>query len=422
MSDREEVPLPDMAEAQLPDMAEAQPPDMSEVRRLFPGAEEQVYLDVGVRGLLSTPVREVVERYLDARTSGSGEKDELRRGAERARESFAAMVGTESANVALTKNVSEGLNLFAAALPWERGDNVILCPELEHPNNVFLWYNLEQLRGIEVRAIEPDEGRIPSARMAAAADARTRLITVPHISFAPGFVTDMAPLVSAARDNGALVLVDAAQSIGALDVDVERLGIDALTVASQKCLLAFYGFGFLWVKRSVADSLHPAHVARYGVDLGEGAHETALGSGELRFQAGARRFDLGNFNYLGAVAAGASIELLRSIGMGQVEAHLRSLAARLADGLLDLGLPVVGGRPGAHMAHIVSVGESGGGRHDTADDPAMNDLYAQLTHNGVRLSIRRGVLRMSIGVYNNEEDIDRVIELSRDWRERTAGG
>jgi len=395
---------------------------MKEIRSLFPGAEAQVYFDVGVRALLSIPVREAIERYLDARMMGSGDKDVLRGFAEGARESFAALINADHAEVALTKNVSEGLNLFAASLPWEVGDNVIVCPELEHPNNVFLWYNLERLHGIEVRAIEPDGGRVPTDWMAAAMDARTRLVTVPHISFAPGFITDLEPLTRSARQHSALLLVDAAQSVGAIDIDVDALGIDALTVATQKCLLALYGFGFLWVRRSLADKLKPGHVARYGIDLGEGAHETALGSGELRFQPGARRFDLGNFNYLGAAAAQASIELLRSIGMERVEAHLRSLAARLAAALLELGLPVAGGAPGEHLAHIVSVGESGGGRHYTADDPAMNELYDHLTRNGVRLSIRRGVLRMSLGIYNSEPDVDRVVALTREWIDESGPG
>ena len=393
-----------------------------ELRSLFPGCEAQVYFDVGVRGLLSIPVREAVDRYLDARMMGTGDKEALRGFAEGARESFTALINADDSEVALTKNVSEGLNLFAASLPWEAGDNVIVCPELEHPNNVFLWYNLERLHGIEVRTIEPDGGRVPTERMAAAMDARTRLVTVPHISFAPGFITDLEPLTRAARRHPALLLIDAAQSAGAIDIDVQALGIDALAVATQKCLLAFYGFGFLWVRRSVADKLKPGHVARYGIDLGEDAHETAIGSGELRFQPGARRFDLGNFNYLGAAAAQASIELLRSMGMKRVETSLRILAARLATGLLELGLPVAGGPPGEHLAHIVSVGESGGGRHYTADDPAMNELYDHLTRNDVRLSIRRGVLRMSLGVYNNEADVDRVVALTREWIDQSEGG
>ena len=397
--------------------------NMKEIRSLFPGAEAQIYFDVGVRGLLSTPVREAVDRYLEARMMGTGDKAELIGFAEGARESFAALINADCSEVALTKNVSEGLNLFAASLPWEAGDNVIVCPELEHPNNVFLWYNLERLHGIEVRTLEPDGGRVPTDRMVSAMDARTRLITVPHITFAPGFITDLEPLRRSVREHSALLLVDAAQSVGAIDIDVRALGIDALAVATQKCLLGFYGFGFLWVRRSLADTLKPGHVARYGIDLGEGAHETAIGSGELRFQLGALRFNLGNFNYLGAAAAQASIELLRSIRMKRVETHLRSLAARLATGLLELGLPVPGGAPGEHLAHIVSVGESGGGRHYTADDPKMNELYDQLTRNGVRLSIRRGVLRMSLGIYNDEADVDRVVTLTREWvNESRQGG
>ena len=290
---------------------------MSRVRSLFPGAAEQIYLDSGVRGLLSVPVRQAVDEYLDARMMGTGDKDELRGHAERARASFASLIHGDPADVALTKNVSEGLNLFATSISWEAGDNVVLCAELEHPNNVFLWYNLRLLHDVEVRTIEPDDGRVPTEAMAAAVDERTRMVTLPHITFAPGFVADIAPLTEAARSHGALVLLDAAQSVGAIDIDIDTLGVDALAVATQKCLLAFYGFGFLWVRREVADALHPRHVARYSVDLGD-AHETAIGSGDLRFQPGAHRFDLGNYNYLGAAAAHASIELLRSIGMDRV--------------------------------------------------------------------------------------------------------
>jgi hypothetical protein len=80
-----------------------------------------------------------------------------------------------------------------------------------------------------------------------------------------------------------------------------------------------------------------------------------------------------------------------------------------------MGLPVVGGAPGPHLAHIVAVGKSGGGRHYEADDPAMNRLYQYLRRNGVNLSIRRGVLRMAVGVYNSPQEIERVLELAGAW-------
>ena len=382
-----------------------------EVRALFPGSRDQVYLNVAARGLVPEPVRQAASEYLDSCVLGTSDKDALRVRVDETRAAMAALIGADADEVAITKNVSEGLNLFAASLPWREGDNVVLCPELEHPNNIYLWYNLERLRGIEVRAIPPAGGRMPVAAMVEVMDERTRVVTFPSVSFAPGFVTDVRALVAGARSVGALTLVDAAQSIGALQTDMRALGVDALAVATQKCLLALYGFGFLYVRREVAEQLIPIHVARYGIDLGE-AHETAFAEEELTYQPGARRFDVGNYNYLGATAAQVALELIAEIGIEAIEHHVCTLGERLATGLLELGLPVVGGAPGADLAHIVSVGETGGGRHYTADDPAMNALYEHLTANGVRLAIRSGVLRFSIGVYNDDADIQRVIELA----------
>lgn len=387
-----------------------------EVRAQFPGAEGRIYFDVALRGLIPRVAAEAAHTHVDEVLHARASKDAHRASVERCREMLAGLIGAEADEVAITKNVSEGLNLFASSLPWERGDSVVLCPDLEHPNNVFLWYNLRKLRGIEVRAVEPDDGRIPVERFAAAVDARTRLVSAPHVSFSPGFVTELRAIADVAHARGALFLVDAAQSIGSIRCDVRALAIDALAVATQKSLLAFYGLGFLFVRRTLAESLVPAHVARYGMDLGAEAGETARTGGDhLPYAAGARRFDLGNYNYLGAQAAEASLGLITSIGMARVEAHLRALSARLAEGLLDLGLPVVGGAPGPHLGHIVAVGRSGGGHHDTADDPAMNELHRHLTASGVKLSIRKGVLRMSLGLYNDASDVDRFLALVRDW-------
>ena len=388
----------------------------AEVRALFPGAHDKVYLNVAETGIIPEPVARAARAFLDESLMGTGDKAAWRDSVERSRERMAALLGAHPDEVAITKNVSEGLNLLASSLPWRAGDNVVLCPELEHPNNVFLWYNLRKLRGIEVRAVEPDEGRLPVEALAAAMDGRTALVTVPHVSFSPGFVTDVRAVADAVHARGGLLLVDGAQSVGAIDSDTGRLGIDALAVATQKNLLASYGYGFLYVRRAVAESLVPAHVARYGMDLGLDAGETARSGGEsLPYAAGARRFDLGNFNYLGAAAAEAALEIVTSIGVGRIEAHLRTLARLLVEGFLELGLPVAGGAYGPHIGHIVAIGRSGGGHHDTADDPAMNDLYRHLTSKGVHLSVRKGVLRMSLALFNDLSDVERTLTWTREW-------
>lgn len=388
---------------------------IAEARTLFPGAREQIYLDVSLNGLMPLPAKEAALRHLESRVMGRADKAELHALAERVRGQVATLLSASPEEIAITKNVSEGLNAFVSALPWEAGDNVVFCPELEHPNNVFLWYNLRETRGVEVREIPPEDGHMPVDAMIRAMDDGTTLVTASQVTFSPGFISDIPTLAREAGNRGVLTLIDAAQSAGSLDTDVGRLGVDALALGTQKSLLAFYGLGFLFIRRELADTLNPVHVARYSMDLGPDAHETAITQGPLAFQPGARRFELSNYSYIGLAAAEASLGLVLELGVQEIEAHVRGLARRLAGGLLSLGLPVAGGDPEAHLAHIVAVGISGGGRHGSADDPAMNDLHAHLARNGVRLSIRKGVLRMSIGLYNNEEEMDRVVELCEEW-------
>ena len=391
----------------------------AKVRALFPGAHRQVYLNIAANGLLPTSVRDVVRAHVDDAVDGTADKDRLREQVDETRASFARLIGADADEIGITKNVSEGLNLFVASLEWSAEDNVVICPELEHPNNIYLWYNLARRHGVEVRAVPPAEGgHMPVEAMVAAMDASTRVVTFPTISFAPGFVTEIEPLVRRAREVGALTLADAAQSVGAAVTDVHALGIDGLAAACQKCLLSLYGCGFLYVRREVAESLVPIHVARYGIELD--AHETAYSDGPLEYAAGARRFDLGNYNYLGMSATREALRVIHEIGVTAIERHVRGLAATLAEGLIELGLPVLGGAPGPHLAHIVSSGRLGGGRHYTADDPEVNALHRHLVDAGIVFSLRSGVLRFSFGVYNDDSDVHRVLEAAREHRGAVA--
>jgi selenocysteine lyase/cysteine desulfurase len=385
-----------------------------EARRLFPGARQWIYLDVAARDLISTRVRRAVDRYLDDRMNSGGDKDWMLDTIERVRSLYARLIHADPDEIAYTKNVSDGLNMVAGALSWEPGDNLVVCPEIEHPNTVYLCYNLRKRFGIEVRKLAARDGRVPVEDMVDVVDERTRLVTVPTVSFSPGFVTRIKPLSEACRRRGVFLLVDAAQSIGVLHTDVRELEVDALTVSTQKAMLGFYGMGFLYCRRDWAERLWPASLARFGVDLGD-AHESALGDEELRLRSGARRFDLGNYNYLAAVAAEAAIELLLEIGTWEIEGHVRELTRRLAAGFYELGLPICGGPPGNHLGNIVAVGRPGAG-HNTTSDEEMAHLHRHLLDKGVKLSVRRGVLRFSLHFYNNEEDVNRVLELVREWK------
>jgi len=396
------------------------PLDLDRIAEQFPGAKDQIYLNCAARGLTPKCARAAVDALLDAGSNGSGDKDEMFGMVERVRSGFARMINAQADDIAITKNVSEGLNAIVAALDLKAGDNVVLCADLEHPNNVYPWLHLRERLGVEVRTVPGQNGEMPVPEMIAAMDENTRCVTVASVSFSPGFRTDMAPLGAACRERGAYFLVDGVQSVGIVETDVEALKIDGLAVSTQKGLLGLYGMGLLYCRREWADRITPVYLARFGVDLGSGVHEAALGSDNYRLMPGARRFDLGNHNYVGAYAAAESIDLLNDIGTKNIEAHVGALTRGLADGLLALDLPVVGGPSGDHLTSLLCIGNLGGGGHDSTDDEEMSSLSQHLNANKVQHSIRKGLIRLSLHLYNTEEDIADVIAMARAWRDTKA--
>jgi cysteine desulfurase/selenocysteine lyase len=376
----------------------------------FPGLSGGPYLDTAARGLLPRSAHAAVATCLDGALLGCADKAAMFASLEEARRRFAGLINASADDIAITKNVSEGLNIIAAALPWRKRDNVVVCRELEHPNNIFPWAALKRRLGIEIRDVPARAGRLAAEEVIAAIDARTRLVTLSEVSFSPGLRVELGPIGRATRARDIFLLVDGAQSVGVMHTDVAQCAVDGLAVSTQKGLLGLYGMGFLYCRRSWAERLTPVYLARFGVDLGA-AHEAARGGDDFRLLPNARRFDLGNYNYPAAAAVAASLALLERIGTRGIEAHVTRLAHRLASGLDQLGFAVAG--QGAELAGIVSIGRHGAGGHDSSDDPATQRLAAALRRSGIRHSVRQGMVRLSFHLYNGDADVDRVLEVAR---------
>jgi selenocysteine lyase/cysteine desulfurase len=224
------------------------------------------------------------------------------------------------------------------------------------------------------------------------------------------------PLGRACRERDVFFLVDGVQSVGVIDTDVRKLMIDGMAVSTQKALLGLYGMGFLYCNRDWAERIRPAALARFSVDLGGDAHEATMGDDGYELMPGARRFDIGNYNFPAAIAVEPSLDLLLDLGPAAVEEYACSLSHRLAGGLHQLGLAVSGGPPGPHLAHIVTAGNYDAGHHDASGDPETDALYRHLSVNDVHLTVRRGMLRFGLHVQNDESDVENVLDLVKEWR------
>jgi cysteine desulfurase/selenocysteine lyase len=377
----------------------------------FPGTIGGPYLDTAARGLLPRSAHAAITASLESVLMGKAEKDAMFATVERTRERFARLINARAGEIAITKNISEGLNIIAAALPWRAGDNVVVCRELEHPNNIFPWAGLKRRLGIEIRDVPARAGRLLAEDVIAAVDERTRIVTLCEVSFSPGLRVDLAPIGKFTRARDIFFLVDGAQTAGIVHTDVEASGIDGFAVSTQKGLLGIYGMGLLYCRQSWAERLNPVYLARFGVDLGA-THEAARGGDDFRLMPDARRFDVGNYNFAAAAGVEVSLALLDRIGTRTVEAHATRLACRLASGLDQLGFPVAA--TGESLASIVSIGRHGAGGHDSSDDLQTQKLAEALKRSGVRLSVRQGMVRLSFHIYNDDNDVDHVLEVARD--------
>jgi selenocysteine lyase/cysteine desulfurase len=239
--------------------------------------------------------------------------------------------------IAAIRNVSDGVNSFAWAMPWREGDNLVVTAEAEHPNNLYPWLRLKR-RGVRLRIVPPKpSGEIDVDAMIAAMDARTRLMACASVTFAPGHRTDIWRLGEACRRRDVFLLVDGVQSAGILRHDLAAEPVDGFVTSTSKGLLGLYGFGFLYASPKWLDRLEPAYLSRPAVVQVTDDHST-MGDLDYAFQPDSRRFEVGSFNLAGAYAADAALDLLLALGPDRIEARVLWLATLMHQALSSLGL------------------------------------------------------------------------------------
>jgi selenocysteine lyase/cysteine desulfurase len=346
--------------------------------------ERLAFLNAGTEGPLpgraADAVRARIELKVRSGRCGKPYFEGLMELATRARASYAQVLGCGEGEVALTGSTTDGVNTVLAGLDLRAGDEIVTSDE-EHPGLLAPLGRARRRHGVEVKVV-------PFAEVADAASPSTRLIACSHVSWVSGRVADVRALTAI----GVPVLLDAAQALGAIPVDVQALGCDFYAGSGQKWLCGPEGSGCLYVRPDRLDELLVPWPG-YG-SLSDPQHALESEPAE-----GARRFDHGFPSGVRSAWTLASLDVLAEAGWDWIHARAADLAHRLAERLTELGLVVwPRGR-----STLVSW---------EVEDPQTE--VERLAAQGfiVRSIPRAGLVRASVGAWSSEEELDALAGLA----------
>ncbi len=368
---------------------------VAEFRRQMPVTENWAYLDHAAVAPLSGPAQQAIQAWaVEAAEQGETVWARWVRRVEQVRVTAAAMIGAEPEEIALVHNTTIGISLVAEGLPWQTGDNVVTLDD-EFPSNIYPWMNLAE-RGVEMRRVPTDRGRLDLNRLSEACDDRTRIVSLSWVGYATGYRHDLKAVAEVAHRRGALLLIDAIQALGVFPLDVSDTAIDFLAADGHKWQLGPEGSAILFIRREHLDRLHPI-----GMGWNSVVHDHDFGHIELKLKAAAARYEGGSQNMAGVLAHGASLDLLARFGTDRLAKQILSITDLACRRLSEVGATIVSHREGDHRSGIVAL--------EWPDrDPEVVRRHC-LTRQVV-LSCRAARLRISPHAYNNEDDIERLIE------------
>ena len=364
----------------------------------FPACAGRAYLNCAAVAPGSTRVRAAINAWLDDHVAhGSMASTHWWERVAEARARTADLVGAAPEEIAFVKSTSHGLALVAEGLDWRPGDEVAVASALEYPSNVYAWKHLAD-RGVGVREMRVVDGAVTPDAVEEAIGPRTRLVAVSSVQFASGHRTDVDAIGRICRDRDVLFVVDAIQQAGAFPIHVKASGIHAMAACSHKWMLGLLGIGFLYVDRDLLPRLRPALVGWHSVE-----DPFAFDGTRFDLRTDASRLEETAPTFPMVYGLGAAVEMLLEAGVANTAAHITGLLDRAAGALDAIGCEV--SPAPEHRAGILMI------RPPSADVDALAEACAE---RSIAVSVRRGRLRLSAHLYNNEDDIDALVDLLRD--------
>ena len=395
--------------------------DVNRIRSEFPVLNQVVngkpltYLDNAATSQKPRSVLDIVERYYreDNANVHRGIHELSRRATmayEGARGRVAEWLGAaDSSEVIWTRGTTEAINLVAGTWGMDNlgeGDEVLLST-MEHHSNIVPWQLVARRTGAKLKYIEiDDEGKLHLNQLDDLLSDRTKLVALTHVSNALGTINPIEAIVTTAHAKGALVLVDGAQAVPHMKVDVGELGVDFYAFSSHK-MCGPTGVGVLWARKELLEGMSPYQGGGEMISIVERDESTWAGL--------PHKFEAGTPNIAGAVGAAAAVDFMEQVGYDAVQEHEAGLLRYALNRMAGIdGLSVYGPEDPAERSGVISFALGDAHPHDIATILDAEGVAIRAGHHCAQLVMKHfgvaATTRASFSLYNTTDDIDRLVD------------
>jgi selenocysteine lyase/cysteine desulfurase len=374
-------------------------PDWSALRKEFPTLERWIYLDVARKTLAPRCQERAMQEYTRDVYENAGADAWAATNVAETRNVMARLLGAKPAEIAFTKNTTEGLNIAAHAFELKPGDNIVLT-DMEHVANIWVWKHWEG-KGVEIRYARNRGGRLPLEAFVEQIDGRTRVVSTAYITYGNGYRVDLPALGRLCRERGVRLVVDGVQAAGILAAPLSSLGADMVAIGAHKNLFGLTGSGVLYCREELIDAVRTPFVKAPAA--AGSAQAKAHVNSQFDYVRIAHRFEGGNPNFLGARVLRRGAEFIESIGLVHIESRVRELTTTFMKLIKGAGLKTLTPEPWEERAQIVNV--------LVPDAAGLMDRLRE--KHRIVTNVKDDALRVSMNFFNNEEDLDKAVHAIR---------
>jgi selenocysteine lyase/cysteine desulfurase len=350
---------------------------------------------------ISIGATKAVQRYLEYKATGGARVPDYGDLPSRAKTLFAGLIHAKASEISFVPSTTVGENLIAAALDLPRSGGNVVTDALHFEGSLYQYGELAR-KGLEVRIARPREWRIEMGDLEKLIDARTKLVAVSLVSMINGFQHDLRAVCEIAHARGALVYVDAVQAVGAVPVDVRAAGVDFLACSSYKWLMGDMGLGFLYVREDLLDRLPRCQYGfrqlsgvQYHVFPYDPPGEAVMDWSQSTDAGG--HFEVGTVSNTTLACLSHSLDYIQRIGVADIQSHRQPLLTRLQKEMPRLGFEPM--TPLDSTSPIVAFAKK-----DTGE------ASERLRRARIDIAVYPHRVRISPSVYNDQADIDKLLE------------